>query len=179
MTVYIGFLRGINVGGKNKIKMAELKKMLETMGFVGVETYLQTGNILFHSDDPAEALRKRIEISISEQFGVSPTVVLRTAEQMEKIIADCPYAAESLTEGQTIQISVLTEEPDQQIAEILSHGKSEIDEFQLQGCEIYFLFRQSVLDSKLATNLQKLGDRVTTRNWNTMKKLSEMAKVMP
>ena len=120
MTVYIGFLRGINVGGKNKIKMAELKKMLVTMGFVGAETYLQTGNILFHSDDTAEVLRKRIELKISEQLGVSPTVVLRTAEQLGKIIADCPYAAESLTEGQTIQVSVLTEKPDQQIAEILS-----------------------------------------------------------
>ena len=178
MTVYIGFLRGINVGGKNKIKMAELKNMLGAMGLARAQTYLQTGNMLFESDESAEALGKRIEREISEQFGVSPTVVLRTEEQMEKIMANCPYAADSLAEGQTIQISVLTEAADQQMTEILSHGKGEVDEFLAEGSEIYFLFRQSVLDSKLAANLQKLVDRVTTRNWNTMQKLLEMAKAM-
>ncbi|WP_152395045.1 DUF1697 domain-containing protein [Paenibacillus guangzhouensis] len=178
MTVFVGFLRGINVGGKNKIKMAELKKMLESTGLAQVQTYLQTGNILFQSDQSAEALREQIEQAIHEQFGMSLTVVLRTAEQMKKVLAVCPYEVEKLTEGQTIQISVLTEAPDQKMADILSKDISERDEFQLQGCEIYFLFRQSVLDSKLAANLQKLGGRVTTRNWNTMQKLSELASAM-
>jgi len=178
MTVFVGFLRGINVGGKNKIKMSELKKMLESMRLASVQTYLQTGNVLFQSDESAEVLRQQIEHSIREQFGVSLTVVLRTAEQMKMLLAACPFEADKLTEGQTIQISVLTEAVDQEMADILSKGITETDEFQLQGCEIYFLFRQSVLDSKLAANLQKLGGRVTTRNWNTMQKLLEMASAI-
>jgi len=178
MAVYAGFLRGINVGGKNKIKMAELKKLLETVGLVRVQTYLQTGNLLFESGEDPAILRTRIEQEINGQFGISPTVILRTVDQLEQILVRCPYAAASLSEGQTIQIAVSTEAPDQSMAEKLSQGIGEIDEFQFAGEHIYFLFRQSVLDSKLAVNLQKLGNRVTTRNWNTMQKLSEMAKTI-
>jgi uncharacterized protein (DUF1697 family) len=176
MTVYIGFLRGINVGGNNKIKMAELKKVLETMGFAGVRTYLQSGNVLFRSEEAEEPLRRRIEQEITSKFGVSPTVVLRTADELQRIIAACPYAPDSLTEGQSVQVSVLTDAPPQQTADILSNGKSDIDEFHIEGREIYFLFRQSVLDSKLASNVQKLGDAATTRNWNTIGKLAELAQ---
>ncbi|WP_312876231.1 hypothetical protein [Paenibacillus alginolyticus] len=94
------------------------------------------------------------------------------------MLATCPYKAEALLEGETIQISVLSEDPPQQTTDILSKGISDVDEFQINGHEIYFLFRQSVLDSKLASNIQKLGDTVTTRNWNTMNKLAELAAAM-
>ncbi|NEW07639.1 DUF1697 domain-containing protein [Paenibacillus sp. SYP-B3998] len=178
MTVYIGLLRGINVGGKNKIKMVELKMLLETKGFTHVQTYLQSGNVLFISEEAEGPLRRGIEQDMDSRFGVSPTVVLRTAEEFEQIVAACPYAVDALLEGESIQISVLTQEPPEQTAEILSNGKSSIDEFQIHGREIYFLFRQSVLDSKLASNIQKLGNTATTRNWNTMNKLAVLAKAM-
>ncbi|WP_312876232.1 DUF1697 domain-containing protein [Paenibacillus alginolyticus] len=73
MTVYIGFLRGINVGGKNKIKMADLKKTLEAAGLAKVQTYLQSGNVLFMSEEAVEPLRQRIEQEISKAVGVSPS----------------------------------------------------------------------------------------------------------
>ncbi|WP_261303421.1 DUF1697 domain-containing protein [Paenibacillus andongensis] len=179
MKVYIVFLRGINVGGKNKIKMADLKKTLEAAGLAKVQTYLQSGNVLFMSEEEAvEPLRQRIEQEISKAVGVSPKVILRTVEELELILGSCPYDADALLEGESIQISVLTEMPPQQTADILSNGKSDKDEFQIHGGEIYFLFRQSVLDSKLASNIQKLGDTATTRNWNTMNKLAELAAAM-
>jgi uncharacterized protein (DUF1697 family) len=178
MTVYIGFLRGINVGGKNKIKMADLKKTLEAAGLAKVQTYLQSGNVLFMSEEAVEPLRQRIEQEISKAVGVSPSVILRTIEELTQILTTCPYEADVLLEGETIQISVLSEDPPQQTSDILSKGKSDVDEFQINGREIYFLFRQSVLDSKLASNIQKIGDTATTRNWNTMNKLAELATAM-
>ncbi|OAS14600.1 DUF1697 domain-containing protein [Paenibacillus oryzisoli] len=175
MTVYVGFLRGINVGGKNKIKMADLKKTVEGLDLAQVQTYLQSGNVLFQSEESAEILRPRIEKAISDAVGVAPTVILRTAAELAEIVGNSPYDAEALSEGESIQISVLTEEAPQAFTDILSKGQSEVDEFQIRGCTIYYLFWQSVLDSKLANNIQKLGDRATTRNWNTMSKLVELA----
>lgn len=179
MTVYVGFLRGINVGGKNKMKMADLKKTLEAAGLAHVQTYLQSGNVLFQSEESGETLRPCIEKAISEAVGVAPNVILRTAAELAELVGNCPYDAEALSEGESIQISMLTEEAPQASTDILSKGQSEVDEFQIRGCTIYFLFRQSVLDSKLASNIQKLGDRTTTRNWNTMSKLVELAEAMP
>jgi uncharacterized protein (DUF1697 family) len=178
MKVYIGFLRGINVGGKNKIKMADLKKTLEAAGLAKVQTYLQSGNVLFMSEEAVEPLRQRIEQEISKAVGVSPSVILRTIEELAQILETCPYEVDALLEGETIQISVLSEDPPQQTADILSKGISDVDKFQINGREIYYLFRQSVLDSKLASNIQKLGDTATTRNWNTMNKLAELAAAM-
>lgn len=176
MTVYIGLLRGINVGGKNKIKMAELKRVLEAMGLGNVQTYLQSGNVLFASAEDAEPLARRIEREIAGSFGISPAVILRTAAEMESIVAACPYATDRLLEGESIQVAVLLDEPPPQTAELLSNRQNPIDEFRIYGREIYFLFRQSVLDSKLASNVQKLGNMATTRNWNTIRKLAELAQ---
>ncbi|MFB6366107.1 DUF1697 domain-containing protein [Paenibacillus elgii] len=178
MTIYIALLRGINVGGHNKIKMAELKRTLETMGLHRVQTYIQSGNVLFESEESPETLRLRIEEEIRAVFGISITVVLRMAEELERIIADCPYAAISLAEGESIHISLLTEAPPQKVVDLLSASERDNDEYYIHGREIYFLFRQSILDSRLAKHLNKLGDMVTTRNWNTMNKLAALAKAM-
>ncbi|ULL13963.1 DUF1697 domain-containing protein [Paenibacillus sp. H1-7] len=178
MTVYIGLLRGINVGGKNMVKMAELKRVLEGMGLAGVKTYLQSGNFLFVSDEAAELLAQRIRQEIEGTFGIAPSVMLRTAGELEQIIDACPYAADSLREGESIQVSILTESPPENITEVLSAGQDGTDEFHIHGQEIYYLFRQSVLDSKLASNVQKLGALATTRNWNTIVKLAELATAM-
>ncbi|RAV21130.1 DUF1697 domain-containing protein [Paenibacillus contaminans] len=178
MAIYIGLLRGINVGGKNKIKMADLKSSLETMGLSRVQTYIQSGNVLFESEEEAETLTKRIELEIKTVFGIAAAVVLRTAPELERIIASCPFDANALSEGESIQLTLLTETPAQEKIALLSEGKSDIDEFRIAGLEIYLLFRQSVLDSKLAANLQKLGSIATTRNWNTIVKLDSLAKAM-
>ncbi|TXK76897.1 DUF1697 domain-containing protein [Paenibacillus sp. N3.4] len=178
MTIYIALLRGINVGGNNKIKMAELKAAFENLGLTRVQTYIQSGNILFESEEGAGALRLRIEQEIHAVFGISLTVVLRTAEELERMIQNCPFAAESLSAGQSIHVSALTEPLSQQQIDLLSNGISEIDEVHIHGHEIYVLYGQSILDSKLAKNLQKLGGVVTTRNWNTMNKLAALAKAM-
>ncbi|MCG7408277.1 DUF1697 domain-containing protein [Paenibacillus sp. ACRRX] len=178
MNTYIALLRGINVSGHNKIKMAELKHTLETGGLHRVQTYIQSGNVLFQSDDDADTLRLIIEGLIQRVFGISITVIIRTAAEFAHIVAACPFAGILLSKGESIHVSVLTEAPSQKVVDLLSTSERAQDEYAIHGKEIYFLFRQSILDSKLAKNLQKLGNTATTRNWNTIQKLDSLAKTM-
>lgn len=100
MSIYIALLRGINVGGKNIIKMADLKLAFIAMGFSQVQTYIQSGNVLFESHEDEASLRKRIEYEIEVSFGLKITVILRKAEELERIIENCPFSEKEVSEAQ-------------------------------------------------------------------------------
>jgi uncharacterized protein (DUF1697 family) len=184
MTIYIALLRGINVGGKNIIKMANLKQMFEAMGFCEVKTYIQSGNVLFKSNEEEELLRKKIEHEIEVTFGFSVIVILRTAAELEQIIENCPFSedaileAELSSEGESLYVSLLTHTPSQEKIEYLKSYKSEKEEYQIKGREVFLLFRHSIRKSKLANNLHKLDIPETMRNWKTINKLAVLAKAM-
>jgi uncharacterized protein (DUF1697 family) len=178
MTTYIALLRGINVGKHNRIKMADLKSLLETMGLTKVKTYIQSGNVLFEANDEAEQLGQRLEDEISKTFGFPVPVILRTAEEYEQITRDCPYSIDSLKEGESVQLAFLADEPSKEKIETLRSYKSDPDECFIIRKEVYLFLRQSILDSKLAAQLPKLGVSVTVRNWKTVIKLSNMVKEM-
>ncbi len=184
MTIYIALLRGINVGGKNMIKMAELKRMFESMGFDRVQTYIQSGNVLFASNDGEESLQKRIEHEIKAVFGYSVSVVLRTTAELKQIIGNCPFSdekvseAEASSEGESLYVSLMLNAPSKEGVERLGAYKSESDDYQIEGKNVYLLFRQNIRNSKLANNLQKLDVPATVRNWKTMNKLVELAEAM-
>ncbi|WP_413304223.1 DUF1697 domain-containing protein [Bacillus sp. 1P10SD] len=176
MTIYIGLLRGINVGGHNIIKMADLRQLLEKMGLQKVKTYIQSGNVLFEAEQGATLLTQQLEEEIKNTFGFPVPVILRTAEELEQIIKDCPYSMDSLNEGESVQLAFLADEPSQEKIDFLEGFKSELDECRIVGKEVYLFFRQSIRDSKLATQLPKLGVPATVRNWKTVLKLAAMAK---
>jgi uncharacterized protein (DUF1697 family) len=184
MTIYIALLRGINVGGKNMIKMAELKDTFEAMGLSRVQTYIQSGNVLFESDEEEEPLRKHIEHEIEVNFGFSVTVVLRTAEELKRIAANCPFSeeevseAEASSEGESLYVSFLLEELSREGIERLKAFESESDKYRIEDREIFLLFRHSIRNSKLANNLQKLEVPATVRNWKTVNKLVALASAM-
>lgn len=180
MKIYIALLRGINVSGHNKIPMAELRAMFQAMGHGRVQTYIQSGNVVFEAEaEDTTALAGRIEDAIEHRFGFRVRVMVRTAEEWEAILHDCPYDAESLGDEESIQVSLLAEDapgPDD-IARKLDPG-NEKDEYRVIGRELYLLLKQRMSESKLADNLAKLRHTVTTRNWRTMLKLREMARAM-
>lgn len=183
-TIYVALLRGINVGGKNKIKMAELRTALEDIGLGRVKTYIQSGNVLFESPDDEASVRQKIEQEIASVFGITLTVVMRTAEEIEHIVAHCPFSAELIAEaaascvGESLYVALLPESPPSSGIEKLAAANNGNDAYHIAGRDVYLLFRHSVRDAKLSTNLQKLGVTATVRNWNTMNKLVEMAKEM-
>ncbi|MBS4216347.1 MULTISPECIES: DUF1697 domain-containing protein [Neobacillus] len=176
MTIYIALLRGINVGGHNIIKMADLKSLLEELGLKKVKTYIQSGNVLFESNEKPEKLTQLLEDEIAKKFGFPVPVVLRTAEGFERIIRTCPFPTESLKEEESIQVAFLAGQPSQEGVQQLGSIQSNQDEFKIEGKDVYLYLRQSIRTSKLAQQLPKLGVPATVRNWKTVVKLDSLAK---
>lgn len=177
MTIYIALLRGINVGGKNKIKMAELKKMLEGLGLIRVQTYIQSGNVLFESEEMVDELQIRLEEEIEATFGFSVRVILRTSDELNRIVANNPFsdeevaAAEALSNKECLYVAMLQDEPTPEGRERLGAYQNDHDKFCIEGKEVYLLFDHGAGNSKLANSLHKLGVPATVRNWKTMNKL--------
>lgn len=185
MTIYIALLRGINVGGNNKIKMAELKKMFESLSLSRVQTYIQSGNVLFQSEEMEEViLRTKIEEGIEATFGFSVSVILRTSDELNRIVANNPFsdeevaAAEALSDKECLYVAMLQDEPTQEGVERLAAYQNDHDRYYIEGKEVYLLFDLSIRNSKLANNLHRLGVPVTIRNWKTMNKLISLAGAM-
>ena len=110
MTIYIALLRGINVGGHKIIKMADLKQAFESIGLKQVKTYIQSGNIVFKSEEDITFLKERIQSEIKNVFGFDVPVMLRTHEEFINITKRCPYEVNSLREGESIHIAFLAHE---------------------------------------------------------------------
>ncbi len=184
MTIYIALLRGINVGGHNKIKMAELKQSLEKIGLKRVQTYIQSGNVLLESVEGEEQLRTLIENEITTVFGYTISVIVRTAEELKSIVEKCPFSmeevveAEAASDGECLYVALLQEAPLPDRLQRLDTYKGVDDEYRIAGRDIYLLFSNSIRNSKLANNLQRLDVPVTTRNWKTINKLVSLAREM-
>lgn len=184
MTVYVAMLRGINVGGHNKVRMTELKSMFQAIGMSRVQTYIQSGNVLFESTDDTDVLRPAIEQEIERVFSLSLTVMVRTSADLRRIIENCPFAeevrtvAQAAAEVETLHVSLLLERPTQEGIEQLSRYSSDVDEFRIVDREVYLLLREGVRNSKLANQLSRLNIPSTMRNWKTMNKLNTLAQGM-
>jgi uncharacterized protein (DUF1697 family) len=180
MTTYIALLRGINVGGHNLIKMSELRRMFEEMGLSYVQTYIQSGNVLFQAQQAEEPLRQRIEHEIKVVFGVSVPIVLRTVVECKRIVRNCPFSAADLAAGESLYVSLLAELPSQEGINRLPTCNGESDEYRIRGREIYVLCRQSYHKSKLSNQYfeQKLRVSATSRNWQTINKLVDMGQAI-
>ena len=181
MTKYIALLRGINVGGKNIIKMADLKKELSVLGLQQVETYIQSGNVLFESEKKENVLQKEIEQMIHEKFGFQVPVVLRNLQEMNKIVAQCPYSehevetAKSQTDREVFYLIFFDEAPSEEELERFTNTKSSRESFQLIGKNMYLLLNDGVRFAKISVALQKTKNTHTIRNWKTVNKLMELA----
>ncbi|NMC55995.1 MAG: DUF1697 domain-containing protein [Eubacteriaceae bacterium] len=183
MNTYIAFLRGINVGGKNKIKMDDLKSALESIGLCSVKTYIQSGNIIFSSPESEDMLIKLIKSEIKEKFDINTSVVIRTLFELEQIISNCPFSQEQIaasqeanSEGESFYVALLPSAPSDEKIDALNKYKNDNDNFNIINRDIYMLLRQSIRTSKLADKILKLDSSVTVRNFNTIKKIIEIAK---
>lgn len=183
MTTYIAFLRGINVGGKNMIKMTLLKQMFETIGLEQVQTYIQSGNVLFKSREEEEWLRNSIENEITKTFGFSISVVLRSLSELELLIENYPFSGEEVREAESVEtesqyVSLYTHAPSQSSVEHMKRYINEDEKCSVAGRDAYFLLRNGIRTSKLANHLQKMDVPSTVRNWKTMNTLVELAREM-
>ncbi|WNB93802.1 DUF1697 domain-containing protein [Bacillus sp. NEB1478] len=178
MTSYLALLRGINVGGYKKIKMEELRQLFMKIGLSHVKTYIQSGNVMFQSEKTPSDLIEKLENEIEKEYGFTVIVVLLTAQELELILCDCPYAVDSLKEGESLHFAFLSEVPPLDKINHLENFNRGVDEYQMKGKTIYLYLRQSIRDSKLAVQLSKLGVHVTVRNWNTTNKLADLVRTI-
>jgi uncharacterized protein (DUF1697 family) len=173
VTVYVALLRGINVGGKHKLPMKPLVRLMEQNGFAGVKSYIQSGNIVFHrSSRPAEMLGTLIE----KEFGFRPGVFLLTAAELEQAVIANPYAPK---EGKHLHLFFCDPTPERIDTGYLDALKAPTEEFRLVGKIFYLHAPDGIGRSKLAAKMDKAipGVNMTARNLNTVTKLIELAKL--
>jgi uncharacterized protein (DUF1697 family) len=171
MKRYIAFLRAINVGGTTIIKMSELKHMFESFGLGNVETYIQTGNVIFDSDESrASTLEEQIENQLAKAAGKRIRLFVRTIQEIAAMAEACPFAP---LDGQTAYVTILEKKPDKKSVDALLSLRSEADDFAVVGREVFNLRRDR--DASIFSNnfIEKtLGVAGTTRNLTTIKKLA-------
>lgn len=176
MSTYISLLRGINVSGQKKIRMQDLKALYESLGFKKVDTYIQSGNVVF--DTRVADIRQAIEKAIAKEFGFDVPVLLRTADELGEILTANPFLTRPGIDISKLHVSFLDQEPAVSDIENLSQVQSGADEFQVLGQQVYLYCPNGYGRSKLTNTVleKKLGTGATTRNWKTVLQLCEMAR---
>jgi uncharacterized protein (DUF1697 family) len=181
MPVLISLLRGVNVGGNRKVKMDDLRSLYESLGFTNVQTYINSGNVLFSAAarDPAR-LRKRIEDAIESACGFRSDVILRTSADLRDVIARNPFAARPGLEANRFAIHFLAADPSAEARQRVLAINAAPEELHIHGRELYIYYTNGMARPKLSLpGVEKtLGILGTSRNWNTVRKLLEMAEKM-
>jgi len=174
---HVALLRGINVGGKNKLPMKELVEIFTDADARDVLTYIQSGNIVFRA---SAALARRLPAvvakAISNRFGFEVPVVVRTAEELRRVARANPFLRAGRKEG-ALLVSFLASEPSPTQARALDPDRSSPDEFELRGREIYLYCPNGIGRTKLTNAYfdSKLATTSTVRNWKTVLRLVELS----
>jgi uncharacterized protein (DUF1697 family) len=179
VSVIICMLRGVNVGGHNKIKMDALRNLFASLKLRDPQTYIQSGNIVFHSDErDLDLLTKRLETAMEKKFGFRPRVVLRTSDELKCIIAKSPFAKRSGLDLAKLLVVFLPTMPPKDALRGIQAKNPGREEIHLQGRELYIYFPDGIARSKVTPALldKNLACSGTGRNWNTVTMLLEMAK---
>ncbi len=177
--VVISLLRGVNVGGHNKLKMIELKALYESLGHGQVQTHVQSGNVVFSTEErDLERLASDIESAIEKRYGFRPRVILRTAAELRAVIEGNPFSGRKDVEPNKLIVTFLATDPGPEARRKLLAIKVEPEELHMRTREHYIFFPIGMGQSKLpfAAISKALGTAETARNWNSVTKLLEIAE---
>ena len=172
MSRYVVLLRAVNVAGKNRIPMAELRAAIEGLGYSDVATYVQSGNIVLSTNDSPDSIGPSIQECISDQFGLDVTVLIRTANELLTIVDNYPYP-ESLPNQAGVVFM------DNEIDLDDRGGKFKPDRFSIVGPNVYIDCPTGFGKTKLTVKwIERNSDSSgTRRNWKTVLKLTEMLEL--
>jgi len=177
MPRYVALLRSVNVAGHGRVAMQELRASFEALGYTGVTTYIQTGNVLFSSGSKSEAaISAAIEQQLAEDFGDSPAVILRTAPELQRVATASPFAKAGASPSRH-HVTFLATPPAKAALAALAIPESGRDQLVVDGREVYVHTPDGYAETKFTGSFleRRLGVVSTTRNWNTVTKLSELA----
>lgn len=177
MKTYIALFRGINVGGHNKLPMKELRALLGNLGYQNTDTYIQTGNVVFQTqENNKEEISDKISSGVEKNYGFKPGVLLLELEEMEKAIAGNPFP-EAEAEHKSLHLIFLASTPKDPDLKSLENIKKDSERFVLKGKVFYLHAPDGIGRSKLAGKTEKsLGVSMTGRNWRTVQKIMMMAE---
>jgi uncharacterized protein (DUF1697 family) len=176
MPPQIVLLRGINLASKRRVAMGDLRQLLEGAGYENVRTHLQSGNVVLSSPLSPRKLEAALERLLRKRFGFEVRVLVRTRAELKKVVESDPLG-EMATNGSRYLVSFLSKRLPAKIARQLENADIAPERVVVAGREIYGWHPTGVQRSKLAKLLadEKLGVTATTRNWNTVRKLLELA----
>ena len=172
----IALLRGINLGGRRRIAMADLRYVVEARGYGDVRTHLQSGNVVLSTDAPPAAVERDLEHAIREALRVDTRVLVRTRDELAGIVARNPLA-DVADDPRRYQVNFLAEEPDPRRVDELAAQALGPERFAIDGRELYAWHPNGVQRSVLAKFVAdgRLGVVATARNWSTVTRLLELA----
>lgn len=175
----ISMLRGVNIGGHHKIKMEELRALYHSLKLRDVETHIQSGNVIFRTAESDSArLGRRIEDTIEKKHGFRPSAILRTPAEFRDVIARNPFAKRREMEPSKLAVIFLESDPGKEIREKVLAMEADPEELRMEGRELYIYFPNGMARPKLSiSRIERIMKTPSTgRNWNTVRKLLEMAE---
>ncbi len=179
MTKFIAILRGINVGGKRKILMADLKELFAETGFTDIVTYIQSGNVIFNTKTETDnmALGDEIERNIRKRFGFEVPVIVRTPKELADAISSNPFIKSDETDVEHLHLTFLKHTPNTSKLNKINSYDYLPDKFKILNKHVFVYCLGKYSDSKLTNRFfeSRLKMPVTTRNWKTVLKISELA----
>jgi uncharacterized protein (DUF1697 family) len=181
MTTYVILLRAVNLAGYGKLAMADFRKLLSDLGFENVQTYIQSGNAVVDAKGTAAQAAKAIETALEKLMRAPAGVVVRTHEQLERLIRENPFAAAAV-DGTKVHVGFLSGKAAPGAAEALERIVKQYpkrrDRYRLADEHIYFHLPDGAAETKFTGKAldKAVGVLVTGRNWNTVVKLHQMSK---
>lgn len=189
MAVYLAFLSGINVGAGNRIRMNDLWNVFQDLGFTDVQTYIQSGNIIFRSVmEDEQQIILQIEQAIQTTFGFRSTVVLRKAAEMSSIVSTVLQVSDRIAKADSsssafvfeyLHAALFREFPTAGTLDRLHDLKNGREAFVLVGRELFLFLPDGFHSSKLAAGVQKACLPVTIRSWKTISNLEQTVQNLP
>jgi uncharacterized protein (DUF1697 family) len=177
MSHQVALLRGINVGGHNKIAMSDLRNLFEALEFSAVKSLLQSGNVVFESERlKGAALEHLLELETAKRLGVSVDYLVRSAKELRTIMTNNPFEDEARRDPSHLLVIFLKTAPKVPMVNALQAGIQGPEIIRADGKQLYAVYPAGIGRSKLTNTLieKKLGTRGTARNWNTILKLAAM-----
>ncbi|HEY3010433.1 MAG TPA: DUF1697 domain-containing protein [Micromonosporaceae bacterium] len=172
---YAVLLRGVNVAGNRKVAMADVRRVLESLGYADVSTYLQSGNAVISADKAKpDALERRIEKALASELGVDTRVLVRTHAELEAVIGANPFPA-ALAEPKFLHVVFLTADPTPAAVARMNPAAYAPDEIEFGDRAAYVRYARGQGRSKLTPAVwNRLGVAGTARNWNTVGALARL-----
>ena len=177
MAVQVALLRAVNVGGRTKLPMTDLRRVFADLGYGDASTILQTGNVVFEAKSTA-GIAGKIEKALADEFGLKTDVILRSDKDWQAIIAANPYPDQAKEAANWLVLMPLKDKPAKGAVDTLRTAIKGRETIELIGDNLYIVYPDGIGRSKLTLDLieKKLGTRGTGRNWNTVLKIADAVK---